>query len=165
MKSRDLIPPVIASAIRGWFSGPVELYGSYADALLRCSERGYENEDIVEIVVAKTRNYRELLARGDLHSTQINATSSYGLCAILASLKWPEMNIVDFGGGAGAHYLLARAILPPSIRLNWAVVETPAMVQKAKESLSSEELQFHADLAEAASSMGRVDLLHSSGTL
>jgi putative methyltransferase (TIGR04325 family) len=49
--------------------------------------------------------------------------------------------------------------------MKWIVVETPEMAQRAKTALGTCELTFTSDLREAADSLRRIDLLHTSGTL
>jgi len=165
MRLRDLVPPIATSALRRLRSrSRRKQYADYAQALNDCTEHGYENADIVNVVVEKTKRYRDNLS---LNTTpvQLNATSAYSLCALLAASGQNQINVLDFGGAAGAHYFLTRAVLASACRLNWIVVETPAMAEKARHILSSDELSFSSDLAEAASSSKQIDLLHTSGTL
>jgi putative methyltransferase (TIGR04325 family) len=165
MKLLDFIPPVLTPLLRKLVTGSGQkLYANYTEALADCSEHGYENADIVNIVVEKTRRYRDSLFKAAM-PVQINATSGYSLCSLLASMESTEISVLDFGGAAGAHYFVARTILPSSCSLNWLVVETPAMAEKAKHVLSNDELIFSSDLSDAAKSMKRIDLLHTSGTL
>lgn len=165
MKLRDFIPPIAIAAVRRLRSGSgTRQYADYAQALNDCTERGYENADIVSVVVEKTKRYRDNLSEKTT-PVQLNATSAYSLCSLLAAFGQDEINVLDFGGAAGAHYFLARAVLPSSCRMSWIVVETPAMAEKAEHILSNDELRFSSDLIESASSMKRIDLLHTSGTL
>ena len=101
---------------------------------------GYENPELVETIVLKTINYRP---SGDWPLVQ-------GLNAVL-----------DFGGGAGLHYKVARQQSPD---IRWAVVETPAMVRRAKE-LATDRLMFFEGIEEAADWLGNVDLIHSNGAI
>jgi putative methyltransferase (TIGR04325 family) len=75
-----------------------------------------------------------------------------------------EINVLDFGGSSGLHYFQARTILNKSLKLNWIVVETPAMVEHAKE-LESDELRFSASLKEAQEKFDNIDIIITSGTL
>jgi putative methyltransferase (TIGR04325 family) len=69
-------------------------------------------------------------------------------------------SVLDFGGGCGLHYKQAQS---PAVR--WAVVETLAMVQRAKE-LSTDRLQFFSHISDAADWLGRpIDVMHSNGAL
>jgi putative methyltransferase (TIGR04325 family) len=140
-------------------------YSAYLEALNDCTERGYENSDIVKVVVEKTKNYRDRLVRGD-NPVELNSTSAYGLCSLLSSIALrDEVNVLDFGGAAGAHYFLAREVLPSCYRLNWLVVETAEMVKQASGVLCCEELRFVSCLDEAVHTMERIDLLYTSGAL
>lgn len=78
---------------------------------------------------------------------------------------WPEMaqvtTVLDFGGACGGHYKIARNT-EPSIR--WAVVETPAMVERAK-ALQTDRLCFFTSIKAAAAWLGDVEVMHSDGAL
>ncbi|MCJ9700028.1 hypothetical protein [Bradyrhizobium sp. SHOUNA76] len=101
---------------------------------------GYENPDLVETIFLKTINYKP---GGDW--------------PLVAGLK----AVLDFGGGAGLHYKLARQQSPD---ISWAVVETPAMVQRAKQ-LGTDKLMFFERIEHAADWLGSVDLVHSNGAI
>jgi putative methyltransferase (TIGR04325 family) len=99
---------------------------------------GYEHPELVEVFFQKTKAYNPQAA-------------------------WPEMigasSVLDFGGGCGLHYKQARS---PTVR--WAVVETPAMVERAKE-LATDRLQFFTEISDAADWLGPIDVMHSDGAL
>jgi hypothetical protein len=99
---------------------------------------GYEQPELVDVIFRKTLAYQP---KGE----------------------WPEMSwvssVLDFGGGCGLHYKQARS---PTVR--WAVVETPAMVERAKE-LATERLQFFTDISSAKDWLGDIDVMHSNGAL
>lgn len=99
---------------------------------------GYEHADLVEVVFQKTKAYR-------------------------ADKPWPAVaeasTVLDFGGGCGIHYKQANS---PTIR--WAVVETSAMVKRARE-LATDRLQFFSDISEAQRWLGDVNVMHSNGAL
>jgi putative methyltransferase (TIGR04325 family) len=96
---------------------------------------GYEQPELIEVIFQKTKAYRPNTA-------------------------WDESakTVLDFGGGCGLHYKEAR------LDARWAVVETAAMVQRAKE-LATEQLQFFASVKAAADWLGEIDLMHSNGAL
>ncbi|MGY4354635.1 hypothetical protein ACVW0J_001128 [Bradyrhizobium sp. i1.7.7] len=102
--------------------------------------QGYENPELVETIFLKTINY--------------NPDSDWPLVAGINT-------VLDFGGGAGLHYKVARRQCPD---IRWAVVETPAMVQRAKE-LGTDRLMFFERIDQAADWLGTVDLIHSNGTI
>ena len=102
---------------------------------------GYENPELVETIFLKTINYQP----------------SGHAWPLVAGVK----TVLDFGGGAGLHYRLACRQSPD---IRWAVVETPAMVRRAKE-LASDRLMFFERIEEAADWLGGVDLVHSNGAI
>ena len=87
--------------------------------------QGYENPELVETIFLKTINY--------------NPDSDWPLVAGINT-------VLDFGGGAGLHYKVARRQCPD---IRWAVVETPAMVRRAKE-LGTDRLMFFERIDQAA---------------
>ena len=99
---------------------------------------GYEEPELVDVILQKTKAYEP---KDD----------------------WPEMagvsSVLDFGGGCGVHYKQARS---PIIR--WAVVETPAMVERASK-LGTDKLKFFTSIAAAADWLGSIDTVYSSGAL
>ncbi|MCA6107823.1 hypothetical protein [Bradyrhizobium cenepequi] len=101
---------------------------------------GYENQELVETIFRKTIAYDP---DGD----------------------WPLVvgvnSVLDFGGGAGLHYKLARKQSPD---IRWAVVETPAMARRARQ-LATNRLMFFSDIHEAADWLGEVELMHSNGAI
>src|SRR5258708_10221942 len=99
------------------------------------SLEGYDEPDLVEVIFQKTMAY-------DPHG------------------DWPEMvgvsSVLDFGGGCGQHYKLARRQSPD---VHWAVVETSAMLARARE-LATEKLQFFTDISDAQKWLGSIYLMH-----
>lgn len=166
MRGSSLLPPILLAALRRLSrrSGR-RRFASYGEALHASSRDGYENHDLVEVVIRKTRRLRDELA-SDRQPARIDPSSGAGLVALLTTAEGSgAIRVLDFGGAAGAHYLLARALLPSSRELRWAVVETEAMAKAAAEQLATHELSFHGDLQTAVDRLEQVDLLHSSGTL
>jgi len=101
---------------------------------------GYKSEELIETIYRKTVAFQP--------------TGDWPLVANLAA-------VLDFGGGAGIHYKLARQ-QSPGIR--WAVVETSAMVYRASE-LATDQLMFFDDIEKAADWLGSIDLMHSNGAI
>lgn len=151
---KDLIPPILRRAIRhALYCRPQ--YPHYAAARLAAQDgqSGYESADLVSVVIEKTKRYRPTLP--------VDANS---LAAFLLSRAGP-IHVLDFGGAAGAHYVLARAILPATQCLKWVVVETPEMSRRAQAEVGGHELQFVSTLNEARALLPHVDLLYTSGAL
>ncbi|GMP11882.1 hypothetical protein TM239_63540 [Bradyrhizobium sp. TM239] len=101
---------------------------------------GYESDELVDTIYQKTVAYQ-------------------------SEASWPLVEgltaVLDFGGGAGVHYKPANRQSPD---IRWAVVETPAMVRRAKE-LATDKLRFFDRIEEAADWLGNVDLVHSDGAI
>ena len=101
---------------------------------------GYENPELIETIFQKTREYSP-------------------------TEPWLEMagisSVLDFGGACGRHYKEAVTASP---MVRWAVVDTPAMVARAKE-METDHLKFFADIDAAASWLGPIEVMHSNGAL
>jgi putative methyltransferase (TIGR04325 family) len=99
---------------------------------------GYEHPELVETIFQKTVAYAP-------------------------TEPWEEMRnagtVLDFGGGCGLHYKQAN-----NQAVRWAVVETPAMVRRAK-TLETDHLRFFTDIDEAALWLGHIDVMHSNGSV
>lgn len=102
---------------------------------------GYEDPELVDLIFRKTINY---------HPPKAEWLDVEGVSAVL-----------DFGGACGAHYREALHHVP---NVRWAVVETPAMVQRASE-IATDHLKFFSSIHDAATWLGAIDLVHSSGAL
>ena len=111
---------------------------------------GYDDATLARMITASNKR---------LLSSGANSECEY-LKPIIEGAEPQTLRILDFGGGGGSH---GFAFLS-QVR-SWAVVETPFMVEAAKEVLSSEGLYFHSTTESALESLGRVDILHVSGAL
>jgi putative methyltransferase (TIGR04325 family) len=102
--------------------------------------RGYENPELVETIFRKTVAYEPVE-------------------------PWPEMegvtSVLDFGGACGRHYKEARRQSP---LIRWAVVDTPAMVARARE-LETDHLKFFTEISSAADWLGTIEVVHSNGAI
>jgi putative methyltransferase (TIGR04325 family) len=127
---------------------------------------GYENDDLVDVVFQKSGIFREQFSRQDaLMLTEAFTQSLVGLLFALSTQKTKEINVLDYGGACGVHYFAMRTVLGKEMRLNWHVVETPAMVRKAR-ILETEELHFFSDITTARNAFETgVDCFHSSGAI
>lgn len=101
---------------------------------------GYENPELVETIFLKTAKY--------------TPSGDWSLVARMDT-------VLDFGGGAGLHYKLARKQSP---NIRWAVVETPAMVRRAKD-LATDRLRFFERIDQAADWLGTISMVHSNGAI
>ena len=140
-----------------------KLFLSFTEAKDACFTTGYEDKGLIETIFEKTRITKDLMLDRNF---PLSDSACQSLLAIFIALRTGEkrLKVIDFGGACGAHYFQLRPFLPSDVQLDWTVVETPAMTEKAK-AFEIGELRFVASLYEAKEKLQRVDLLHSSGAL
>lgn len=174
--SEQLLPPLLTKVgskfcrcavkksktkeVYGW-SGD---YATWAEAVTNTT--GYE----VESILSKALDAELRVRRGDAaferdtvcfdrpdHSWPTLAALMY--CAAISSGR---LRVVDFGGGLGSTWSKYRDILANLPEVRWGVVELPAYVKVGKDQLQNIQLSFHADIADAISSVGNHILFSSS---
>jgi putative methyltransferase (TIGR04325 family) len=161
--AKEILPPFLYKKLTQTKYSAVERFSSYEEALARCSADAYENQELVEVIRKKTALYADKLAAAETFEADFR--SSILLSGILAAAKGKSsLRVLDFGGACGAHYFEMKKALGDKIKLQWVVVETPAMVEQGK-LLEDEGLKFTSELWKGVAHLGEVDLLHSSGTL
>jgi putative methyltransferase (TIGR04325 family) len=161
---KSMIPDVIKRPLRPFIQHlrairakprAVQAYPSYEAALAEC-ESGYCDKELAEITVGMVRGVVSGRVASVLFRPNVSAT--------LKALRISGANsVIDFGGGCGLHYFLARQELHRQFK--WAVIETQVMV-RASASLQSDELHFFSHVAEANSWLNEVpDLVFTSGAI
>jgi putative methyltransferase (TIGR04325 family) len=119
-----------------WYELPMKFFNRIRSLIVPPETiHGYEQPELIEVIFQKTKAYRPNSAWNESAKT-----------------------VLDFGGGCGLHYKEA------ALDAKWAIVETPAMVQRAQE-LATERLQFFTNIKTAQDWLGQVDLMHSNGAL
>lgn len=136
-------------------------YKSYAEALESTLTKGYENDELVDVIIAKTIAFAVDLETSKFLPTEKAST----LLGLVSASQVSDLRVLDFGGGAGADFFSARKILGANVSLKWNVVETPAMVSKARHSVRNPELTFFTEIQDAAQDLGRIDLIFSNSSL
>ncbi len=157
MNLRDFAPPVLFRLRR---LRSAKTFASFEDAA-RVSGKGYNDDRLAFVVCGKTKRFRETLQRTPrtVDFQSLRAVLGVGLAATQSNL-----NVIDFGGGCGAHYFLVKSLLGARINLRWCVVETASMVSRGRE-MEDGSLSFHTDLQSAREALARIDLIYSSGAL
>jgi putative methyltransferase (TIGR04325 family) len=123
---------------------------------------GYDSDLIASVVAMKTER-----AKNEIQSNvlSLDLPSIRTLAAIGISNFGAHGRVLDFGGEAGHHYLIAKNSSKAPRRYDWRVVETPAMVN-ATQHLSTEELSSSVSLDDAIRSWDKPpQLLLASGVL
>jgi putative methyltransferase (TIGR04325 family) len=113
------------------------------------------------MVVEKTIAYRTRLQS---NPTELSFKELRPLLAMFHFGAKAQLKVIDFGGGAGAHYFLVRKLMPSSVGLTWMVVETDSMVRAAQR-LASAELQFYNKIEDAVASNPSPDVVFASGSI
>jgi putative methyltransferase (TIGR04325 family) len=165
---KELMPPIIWRILRKKTEQTIEnshqVFLSYQDALKLCTTDAYQEKELIEVIFNKTRRFLEKLKS---ETIPISETAAYSLLSLVNPIiesKNNKINVLDFGGACGAHYFTLRSLIDKDLKLNWVVVETPTMVKYAKE-LETDEISFFDNFTDAINKLGKVDLLHTSGTL
>jgi putative methyltransferase (TIGR04325 family) len=138
-----------------------QLYESYEIALKNCSNSGYEEKELVEVVIEKTKIFKKELT--NINSFDIGVLRI--LTAILLAKKDKAINVIDFGGAAGHHYFIAKKILGEEIKINWRVVETTKMANSCSNIFSDENLSFFDDISKAKNNLNNIDLVFTSSAI
>ena len=134
-----------------------DIFGDYATALASCGP-GYHDADIADVIAFKTMQRIEPYAVAPEQA--LNSIIAVGIAA--AEIRNRQLNVLDFGGGCGFHYLrVATATRTP---LRWAIVETETMAARATK-LARNYFRVFTTLNDAAAALGIVDLIHASGSI
>src|SRR5262249_55588004 len=72
-----------------------------------------------------------------------NAILIFGYALALASWRRDTVSVLDWGGGAGLFYLLSRALLPPSVAIEYHVKDLPGVCEYGRQALP--DVQFYED--------------------
>lgn len=140
-----------------------KVYFDYSTAFQNSDPGAYQADEIIDVVYKKTINFKKKLENNHFISSNI-ANSICGFVPCIIDKNSTEIRVMDFGGACGALYFQMRKYFPQNLKIQWAVVETPAMVKKAK-NLESEELKFYDSIEDAVNQLINIDVLHTSATL
>lgn len=155
-----LTPPLFSD----WYQQRVprsRQFESFQAADAYCGEAGYQDAELVDVVVSKNML---LSASPPGHAAISSLDRLIALAVACAINQNPAARIIDFGGGAGSHYFTTRNIVQFPSQLRWHVVETSLMAERATP-LADGNLCFSDNLSNAVESLGDVDLVIASGAL
>lgn len=153
---KPLVPPVFVDLFRK--NQITDTFKSFESALASV-RYGYENIELATVVVQKNIQLKEQI--------EANRQIKFGDLRVIAAIGMTnrkKVRVLDFGGGGGAHYFIAKAVLGNVIELDWSIVETEATVQQARV-LETNHLKFFSSIEEAANHLKEVDLVYSSSAL
>jgi putative methyltransferase (TIGR04325 family) len=89
-----------------------------------------------------------------------NSVLAFAYALALASRRADRVSVLDWGGGLGAHFVLARALLPAEVEIEYHCKEVPLVCAQGREALP--EVRFHDDESCLES---RYDLVLASSSL
>jgi putative methyltransferase (TIGR04325 family) len=159
---KDFMPPMLVKVAKGSRGFRSIFYNTYSDAARACADSGYQAADLVDLVIEKNIRFQTQL-KTDTELDLGALRTMIGLGAMVCRNKGKCLNILDFGGGGGYHYFIAKSFLGKDCILDWKVIETEAMAAGAAKSLGSEELKFFSRLPEGEA--GSLDLAFTSSAL
>jgi putative methyltransferase (TIGR04325 family) len=151
----------IRSKIKELFPPSLKTFSSYSDALA-ASGSGYEDNELVDVIVLKTKQNIGLLKR-NLFFTQSTLSSLTGI--LYLSGRFSTINVIDLGGSTGLQYHMLRPLINEKIHINWTVVESKTLAEKCRSVFSTGELQFSDNLEEAFKNSGELHLVLCSGVI
>jgi putative methyltransferase (TIGR04325 family) len=137
-----------------------QIYTNYDEALSVCNGVGYSMKELTDVVVKKNIAMKKSLTKD--HFLGSDATRT--LMSIGFALNARSVRVLDFGGGGGYHYTLARHALGNECKIKWHVVETESMCQSGQ-AMSDESLKFFNSISSAQKDLGNIDLLLTSSAL
>jgi putative methyltransferase (TIGR04325 family) len=136
------------------------VYPNYEEALRLCNHLGYSNEQLTEVVVKKNISFRKNITEDNFLSSDATRT----LLSLGPALNSNQFRVLDFGGGGGYHYTLARHVLGDKYDIKWNIVETDSMC-KSGAAISDQSLKFFNDIQSAKADLGFIDLILASSAL
>jgi putative methyltransferase (TIGR04325 family) len=75
--------------------------------------------------------------------TEQNAVLAFAYSLVLAARTHDSVSVLDWGGGIGLYSLLARALLPPNVTVEFHCRELPLLCSYGREAMP--EVHFHED--------------------
>ena len=149
---QEALPPVIFRSI-------IWLIKNLTRATQQKNISSYENLDLVLSVVEKNKIYRNFLALNEFDLPAVGTILGLSLAQISTSAT-----VVDFGGGGGNHYTIAKKLFP-DIKFDWIIVETAEMARHANESLGNSEVCWVDSISNVRPKLQAIDLVFSSSAL
>ncbi|MEA3025264.1 MAG: hypothetical protein QOF91_549 [Alphaproteobacteria bacterium] len=135
-----------------------DLYPSFESAMAACGD-GYNAGDLADVVSFMTT---AVPVNKHAFAPEQAVYSILAVALAGAQVSGRPLTVLDFGGACGfAYFRVSPAV---SVPLQWAIVETPAMAERAAKT-GQGKFSAYPDLSEAAKSLGQIDLIHASGSV
>jgi putative methyltransferase (TIGR04325 family) len=144
----SLVPPLALKAIR-----EITLF---LTGLKPGKISDYQNSELINSIILKHKKFQESFSKNN----ELNISDFRTIYGLLLAVNKNKINIVDFGGGPGTHYTIARKILP-DVQFEWNIIETPKFVEEARKRNNS-EIKFFSELGSITS---LIDIMFTSSAL
>ena len=135
-------------------------YPTFETALFACKGNDYSSLQLNKTIFVKTINLEKKLKESNvLPLESLKSMIPFSMIEFHHQIK-----VLDFGGGAGLHRIIAQAALPATTEFVWRIVENESMTKIASQD-SKNASSFFASIEEAAIDFGNIDLVIASGSL
>jgi hypothetical protein len=143
-------------------SSPPPLFDSFNVASKACLTGGYEYKKLVDVVVRKNK----ILQDATSSSVEFDFSAMRIIMAVgLASNKQEKISVLDFGGGGGYHWFIAKNSFGKNTIFDWRIVETSMMAKVSTELLAKDGLEFFSDIKSSLRTGETLDLVFTSSAL
>ena len=89
-----------------------KVFDTYQNAI--SGGKDYNNDKLIKVIIAKSIKYSESLK----NNKTLDLMSLRSFFAISLLPDSSQINVLDFGGGAGNHYYLARKVIDDKVKIN-----------------------------------------------
>jgi putative methyltransferase (TIGR04325 family) len=139
-------------------------FEDYSAALNACGDNGYNNSQLIDVVVTKTEVFEDS-GKSNPMSTTFQGVNFFRYAPILLTeMSLSTLKVLDFGGAAGYQHSISNKLLGRDDKLIWSVVDTAKMVEKAAGHRYPNR-KFFIGIKEALDSEGCFDIVTSSSSL
>mgnify|MGYP000533346539 CR=1 FL=1 len=153
---KDFLPPILMRLLKKLAPNNKEelpkqqlVYASYNDALSFSTNDAYEERELLEVVLKKTKRFSEELKSGVIPVWETGAYTLMSLINPIIESKKDTITVLDFAGACGAHYFHVRSLLSKEIKLEKTASIVRSMTSKWTEQrktfryLNRYKLRFH----------------------
>jgi putative methyltransferase (TIGR04325 family) len=139
-------------------SSITEVFSTF-EAALAASGAGYNAHDIADVIAYKTSLPFD--PRQIAPEQALNSLIAVGMSA--AEIANRPLRVLDFGGGCGFHYFRVRSAV--RFALDWALVETPTMAERAAK-VANGAFGVYSAVEQATQAHGKeMHLIHASSAI
>lgn len=143
-------------------SSPPFLFNSFEAALTSCFTGGYEYQKLVDVIIGKNKILQDSIP--PINEFDFGAMRTI-MAVGLALGEAKKIKVLDFGGGGGYHWLIAKSAFSQDINFDWRIIETELMAKAGSQFLAQEGLQFFSNIKSSLKVGEKLDLVFTSSTI